>query len=70
MPVLAEDVCEVVKLRSDSQVKAPEWRTLEQIVAEARAERRQVVILGPAGIFEIISHHRDTEDTENGTGES
>ncbi len=65
MAAQAHDVCGVIKLRSNPQVKAPEWRALEQIVAEARAAGRQVVTLGPAGIFEIVSHHRDTEDTEN-----
>ncbi len=40
MAALCNDICDVVKLRSDPAVKEPEWRVLEQIVAEARAEGR------------------------------
>ncbi len=75
MPALCQDVCEVVKLRA--QAKAPEWRALDQIVAEARAAGRQVMCLGPAGIFEIVGRNRDTaagrsirEPREMGTTES
>ncbi len=56
MPALCQDICDVIKVRNDPRVKAPEWRALEQIVAEARAAGRQVVTLGPAGIFEIVPH--------------
>jgi len=51
---LHQHICEVVKLRSDPGVKEPEWRALERIVAEAAAEGRQVVVLGPEGVFEIV----------------
>jgi hypothetical protein len=34
-------------------VREPEFRALEQIVADADRAGRQVVVLGPAGILEV-----------------
>jgi len=39
-------------------VTAPEYRALEQIVAEAIAEGRQPVVLGPAGILHVTGPPR------------
>jgi len=33
---------------------APEYRALQQIVDEALAEGRQPIVLGPAGILEVV----------------
>lgn len=53
------------------QAKEPELRALEQIVAEAAAAGRDVVVLGPAGILEITENRttESTEVTEHGIGE-
>lgn len=67
MPALRDDVCNVLSLRSHPAVKEPEWRALEQIVAEARADGRQVVVLGPEGVFEIAAGAAQASPTMGAT---
>ena len=66
METLTERIRACTARRRHRKLRAPEYRALEQIVAEAEREGRQVVILGPSGILEVTGnmHHRGTEDTE------
>lgn len=42
-----------------NRVKSPEYRALNQIVAEARRHGNAPVVIGPAGILEITSPSDD-----------
>ena len=56
MATRIEGIRELTALRRHRKLNRPEYRSLEQIVAEAEAEGRQVVVLGPAGILEVTAN--------------
>ena len=47
--------------RPRRRLRVPEYRALEQIVADAQAEGRAVLVLGPVGIFEIVGSVTNTD---------
>ena len=56
---MIEGIREVTALRRHRKLTGPEYRALEQIVAEAGIEGRQVVVLGPAGILEVVPSRKN-----------
>jgi hypothetical protein len=54
MEILTGQIRAVTARRRHRKLRQPEYRALAQIMAEAEAEGRQVVVLSPAGILEVV----------------